>query len=461
LFALDGNVLSFNIQYSGLSGTANNAHIHGPASASGAASVMIDLAPFNGNSWGTSGTLSGVLVITDVQKALILSGKTYVNIHSTAVASGEIRGQIVPVNMQVELSGQKQIPAVAVPGRGLGNGILVGNKLTLNLTYRNLTGNATGVHIHGPAPMTANANVMVNLAPLAVGGLSSSGSLFGTVTLTPDQIAALVDGLTYINFHTPSNTSGEIRGQILPFSSGIPLTAKLSGPAERPPNPSSASGSGTFSLDGETLTFNLEYRGLTGPAISAHIHGPVNTTTNASVLINLASFNGGSFGASGALSGSVRVTTAQKNYLLSGQTYVNVHTGTFTGGEIRGQIAPVLLTASLAGNNERPAPVATPASGSGTFALVHDQLTMNVVYRGLLSSATASHIHGPAGFTGSGSVLVDLAPLNGGVFGSSGALSGTVTLNPTNLLYVIDQQTYVNFHTTNYTGGEIRGHLMR
>ena len=51
--------------------------------------------------------------------------------------------------------------------------------------------------------------------------------------------------------------------------------------------------------------------------------------------------------------------------------------------------------------------------------------------------------------------------LNGSGYGSAGGLSGTVSLVTSNLLSVIDGSTYVNFHTTNYPAGEIRGHLLR
>jgi hypothetical protein len=46
------------------------------------------------------------------------------------------------------------------------------------------------------------------------GGFGTSGSLIGTVSLDADQLAWLIDGLTYVNVHTPAHDAGEIRGQI-------------------------------------------------------------------------------------------------------------------------------------------------------------------------------------------------------------------------------------------------------
>jgi hypothetical protein len=455
IFALEGNLLSFNIRYSNLSSVANNAHIHGPASSSSSAGMLIDLVPSHVGGFSTNGLFTGSMTINDTQRAHILSGRTYVNIHTTTQGSGEIRGQIAPVAMQVEL-GSAANPAAS----GFGTLTLVHTQLTLNVTYRGLSGPATLAHIHGPATPTGSAGVLVDLAPVGA-PYGSNGSLSGTIVLTAAQLGHVVDGLTYINFHTTSNPSGELRGQILPQATAFPFTVLMNGDAERPPVATSGTGNGTLLLEGNTLHFNLAYSGLSAVANNAHIHGITNTTGSAGVLVPLGSFNGGAYGTAGTFSGSVALTVAQRNALLNGQTYVNIHTPNNAPGEIRGQIAPVLMWASLSGVNERNTAAATPASGSGTFALVRGQLTMNLTYRDLLSPATASHIHGPASFLQSAGVLVGLDGLNGGGYGSAGGLSGTVSLVTSNLLSLIDGSTYVNIHTTNYPGGEIRGQIMR
>jgi hypothetical protein len=146
---------------------------------------------------------------------------------------------------------------------------------------------------------------------------------------------------------------------------------------------------------------------------------------------------------------------------LNGQTYVNVHTPDNPGGEIRGQIAPVLMRAYLSGAEERPTPLVTPATALGSFALVLRQLSFAITYKDLPTVATLSHIHGPASVTQSTGVLVDLAPYNGGAFGTAGSLVGAVLLTPAQLAAVVDVMTYVNIHTDPNPGGEIRGQLTR
>jgi hypothetical protein len=462
-FVLDDDTLYFNIRYQGLSGTASAAHIHGPSTAASSAGVLIDLSPFNGGAFGSNGAVSGSVVLTPAQKAMVMGGLTYVNFHTVANGGGEMRGQIAPVLMQAALNGPNERPTpLSNSGHGLGTFALVGNQLSLNVTYRDLTGTATASHIHGSATANQSAGVLVNLQPFNGGAFGSSGSLEGTVALTASQLALVVDGLTYVNVHTVLNGGGEIRGQLLAQSTAVPLTAWMSGLMERPTRlTNDASGAGIFSLEGTTLTFSIKYKGLSGTATAAHIHGPSPASGAVGVLINLAPYNGGAFGTSGTLSGRIQVTPAQRDMILSGLTYANVHTAVNAGGELRGQIAPVGMMASLSGVNEQPNATITSGSGAATLAVVGNQVTFNVTYGGLTGTATASHFHGPAGTLATAGVIVDLSPFNNGGFGVSGTLTGTATFTASQLAALVEGLTYLNVHTVANGGGEIRGQVTR
>jgi plastocyanin len=463
LFRLEGNILTFNVWYEGLSGSATAAHIHGPAAAAGAAGVLINLEPFHGGEFGMEGTLSGQVILTPEQKAMVLSGQTYVNVHTQSHSAGEIRGQIAPVLHQVRLTGAKERPdPIDTPGSGFGTLLLVGNQLHFHVDFRDLTQPATAAHIHGPADSDTAAGVLIPLEDHVPGGFGSAGALVGTVLLSPEQLAWLVDGETYINIHTPNHAPGEIRGQIEPQVVGIPLTTDMSGDAERPdPVTTDATGTGLFRIEGDLLTFNVRYEGLTGSATAAHIHGPATADEAAGVLINLAPYNGGGFESSGTLSGQVLLTEEQRALVLGGRTYVNVHTEQHSAGELRGQIAPVLHQIALNGAKERPDPVVSTGSGFGTLLLVGSDLTFHVDYRDLSDAATAAHIHGPASTEAAAGVLVDLGMHAVGGFGESGRLVGAVVLAPNELALVIDGQTYINIHTPLHSAGEIRGQIER
>lgn len=78
--------------FSGLIGTANNAHIHGLAPPGVNAGVILQL-QFTP---ATSGMITGNGIITAAQAQGMIDGLTYINLHSTFRPGGEIRGQIVP-----------------------------------------------------------------------------------------------------------------------------------------------------------------------------------------------------------------------------------------------------------------------------------------------------------------------------------------------------------------------------
>ncbi|HEX7862979.1 MAG TPA: CHRD domain-containing protein [Verrucomicrobiae bacterium] len=461
---IEGNTLHFDIHYTGLSGPAVAAHIHGPATAAGFANVLVNFQGFTGSGFSTAGVLSGSVTLTPSQKAAILSGKTYVNIHTGNNPNGEIRGQVAPMLWFTDMGGENErANSVNTPGRGSGLFMLVGNKLTFDIEYSDLKTNAHLAHIHGPASPAVAGPVMVDLAPFNGGAFGSNGTFTGTATLTPAQIAALVDGLTYVNVHTPNpfHPSGEIRGQIWPKSTAMPLTATLSGAAERPTVDTPATGSAVFALDGSTLHFNITYRGLKAVANNMHIHGLAASTNSVGVLIDLKPSHVGPLGTNGAIAGSVVLSDAHRAAILNGRTYVNVHSGAHNSGEIRGQIIPSVMHSVLLGASERPASVHESGRGRGTLLLARDQLNVNVTYEDLTTPAGAAHIHGLAPTSDFATVMVDLGPLRGEGFGTNGSLNGTVGLNATQLGALVDALTYINVHTGNNGGGEIRGQIIR
>ncbi len=136
----------------------------------------------------------------------------------------------------------------------------------------------------------------------------------------------------------------------------ITYAATLLGSNEVPPTGSSATGFATFILNGNLLSIDESFSGLTTPASAAHIHccGPVgvneivavpftpfpNTTSGtfmATVDLTLAATYNAAFitqeGGTVALAEAGLIAA-----LNSGNTYANIHNPTFPGGEIRGQI---------------------------------------------------------------------------------------------------------------------------
>jgi Cu/Zn superoxide dismutase len=83
----------YTIRWNGLSGAPTGMHIHGPAARGVNSGVLAGISGFTA---AATGTFTGMVVVDNVtlKEADLLAGKWYVNIHTTANAGGEIRGQI-------------------------------------------------------------------------------------------------------------------------------------------------------------------------------------------------------------------------------------------------------------------------------------------------------------------------------------------------------------------------------
>jgi hypothetical protein len=85
------------------------------------------------------------------------------------------------------------------------------------------------------------------------------------------------------------------------------------------------------------------FSNLTGAATAAHIHGPGATGVIAGVLVDLAPyvFPANDPAQGGVIFGAITLPTNSVADLLAGLLYLNIHTATNAGGEIRGQLIPV------------------------------------------------------------------------------------------------------------------------
>jgi hypothetical protein len=130
-------------------------------------------------------------------------------------------------------------------------------------------------------------------------------------------------------------------------TSSTGFAATLLGSNEVPPNASPASGSAFVVLSGDgtpgnpySISYSLTYSGLVANRTASHFHGPATPAVNAPVIFGIATAGP----TSGTISGvwdntsSPALNATHVNYLMTGQLYFNVHSQTYPGGEIRGQI---------------------------------------------------------------------------------------------------------------------------
>ena len=145
----------------------------------------------------------------------------------------------------------------------------------------------------------------------------------------------------------------------------LTFTATLSGANEVPPSGSAGTGTATVTWDTTTnmMTVSVSFSGLVSTTVSSHIHCciPPSPPDNAIVATTVPTFPGFPLGVTsgtylmtfdmtlassynpafitahgGTVSGAMAALLAG---LQAGQTYLNIHTFQFPGGEIRGQLA--------------------------------------------------------------------------------------------------------------------------
>jgi hypothetical protein len=251
-------------------------------------------------------------------------------------ASGQTFGAV--------LTGAQEVPATTSPGWGNFTATLdsTHTNLTVTWTVTNLGSPISGFHIHQKTAGQQTGGIVVNIQGL--GGTFVNGKLTGTFPITTALATQMLADPSsfYANVHTNQFPGGAIRGDLAINSGGmITYAADLRGSNEVPPNSSTAYGSAFVTIDpnNNQLSWEVDTTGLS-PTLS-HIHGPAPAGVNASVLINFATsaaaFTNGRTKGSIAISSLAPATLAT---LLSdpSQFYVNVHSATFPGGEIRGQL---------------------------------------------------------------------------------------------------------------------------
>lgn len=118
-----------------------------------------------------------------------------------------------------------------------------------------------------------------------------------------------------------------------------------------------------------------------------------------------------------------------------------------------GEPQVVHLSTVLNATQEVP-PTASPATGQGIVAYDRDagELSWNIAYAGLSGPLQQAHFHGPAAPGAAAGPLVTI-PV------TASPLTGKAQLSAAQAALFVDGRIYVNLHTAQYPGGEIRGQV--
>ena len=123
----------------------------------------------------------------------------------------------------------------------------------------------------------------------------------------------------------------------------------------------------------------------------------------------------------------------------------------------RTQAGTITFGVALNGLNE-VAPNASPGSGFATVVVddVANTVFVNLNFTGLTAPATAAHIHCCSGPGVNSGVIIGLS---GFPAAASGSYSNTFATTAGNIAGIEAFGSYLNIHSANFPGGEIRGNL--
>ena len=252
------------------------------------------------------------------------------------------------------------------------------------------------------------------------------------------------------------------------------LGAVLTPGQEVPPCSSSGFGNATVTFDStrQNINVTITVSNLGSPIIASHIHRGAAGVAGDVVLgfTPQASFT------NGKLTGTFAITSDLANEILKNPSnfYVNVHTTACPDGAARGQLSlasggVVMFASELRPQNEVPPASTSTAFGASLVTLDFNNNTVTwEVNNSGVASPTLSHIHrGPAGVAGP--VIINFATNASQIVNGRAKGSGTIDAQKANALTAADLTSlavggtlpgfYVNFHSTAFPGGEIRGIL--
>lgn len=132
----------------------------------------------------------------------------------------------------------------------------------------------------------------------------------------------------------------------VPSSAQTTYSCFLNGAQEVPANGSPALGSAVVVLNAAQtqVSITCQFLNLVGTYTASHLHGPAGPAANAGVQIGFVGAPAGWVFANSNHDGTLTnylsaATAAQVTMLNNGTMYVNVHSTSFPGGEIRGQLS--------------------------------------------------------------------------------------------------------------------------
>ncbi len=462
---------------------AGGAHIHqGIAGTNGGVSFVLKPTLSEGLNGGMFEVASNTFILDDDAKEALESRRLYINIHSNRHGSGEIRGQIIPAADEVytaNLFGSNQSTSIMSSAQGSVIAEVHGDTVIVTGSFRDLSAPLAedilgGIHIHQGVAGSDGGVLRPLVANVSGDGRSAElEAVNNAFVFSEEELSSLRDEGWYINVHSENWREGELRGQLTPVAAAK-FRSNLSSTNEAPSITSFASGKLALSFRDGNLTLSGSFEGLesdfnTAIAGGAHIHMGMPGQNGGAVFSLNASLNDDNrSGIFHPADNTFPISEEDLVTLMDRGTYVNIHSMAHPGGELRGQILPeahYFLHATLTGS-QQTTPVLTNATGAVIVEVLGGGITVSGSFNELSSAlatdiANGAHIHlGPVGSDGPVAFALAPTPGNDEMSGTWRAVDNQFGASPGRQDSLRARLGYINVHSADWQGGEIRGQLM-
>ena len=445
--------LIYRVTVSELTGEIAAAHFHNaPAGVNGG---VVRAITFEGNTAAGIWRPSDDQALTPALIQELIAGNLYVNVHTPEYGGGEIRGQVLMdegTHLTAALTFAQSSGAVPSEGTGTGALTVTDEGVVYQVTIDGLTGDISAAHFHEGADGVDGGVVRA----ITFEGNTASGiwTAADDQALTDELLIDLLTGNLYINVHTSENPSGEIRGQVR-VGDGAGLGAFLTNEQETDEVTQEGGGTAAMTLTEAGLIYRATVSELSGDLSAAHFHtGPAGVSGG---VVRAVTFENNTTAGVWRASDDQPLTDELIVELMTGGLYLNVHTPEHGAGEIRGQVHLAGGFGQIVSLMPESEEIETEGRGAAAVTLTGAGLAYDATVNDLTGEISAAHFHrGAAGVSGP---VVRATPFGGMNTRGFWRPSDDQPLDAENLEAFFAGEVYLNVHTPNNPGGEIRGQL--
>ena len=373
----------------------------------------------------------------------LINGDLYVNIHSSSHSGGEIRGQIVQGDIRFVYNLEER-DANAGGGTGsFGSGFAVStlsaDATQLSFDIRHDVAGVTGGGVYQGAVGVSGPGVF------SFSDATSPVSEIWNVDTT--DIKLLFQSDLYVESYSTAYPTGAIRGQLVREASRFVFSVTSDEANGGGGTGSTASGFAVCELnaDLDILTIHIEHDVLGATTADIQLGG---IGVEGPVVFSLGS-------ATSPIVAVWNLTAADVDDLLAGDLYLNIRSGSFANGEIRGQIdqAPIEVVVPLDESQVNNCMGSgSLSSGVTTATLKAEGMAMTFYTTHDVANVTAAHIH--IGDTCEPGSIVKVFPM------PFSPVSGIWYVDADTASIYMRGQMFSILHSVPFPSGEIRGQLV-